>query len=108
MQEGAEWKMFSPLHSQMHSEFGNPYLYNIGNDQGDPGFQYGSNLTELDAFLDSVLGHPVEQSSGGMQALSSVESPKSINTRQCVKDSNSTYESDADMSQVLVNAAASA
>ncbi|KAL3846051.1 hypothetical protein ACJIZ3_003454 [Penstemon smallii] len=97
MQDVTEWKMFSPLHSQMQSEFGNPYLYNSFN-PGDVPFQYGTNATNIDDFLNSVLLDPEEQSSGGIYPLSSTDSPKSINMIQLVKASNSTCESDADMS----------
>ncbi|KAK4489802.1 hypothetical protein RD792_000444, partial [Penstemon davidsonii] len=97
MPDVTEWKMFSPLHSQMQSEFGNPYLYNNFN-PGDVSFQYGTNATNIDDFLNSVLLDPEEQSSGGNYPLSSTNSPKSINMIQVVKDSNSSCESEADMS----------
>ncbi|XP_042018262.1 NAC domain-containing protein 91-like isoform X1 [Salvia splendens] len=54
-------KMFSPLHSQMQSELGNPYFYNningdISDSQQTFPFQYGTNATDdIEKFLSSVF-----------------------------------------------------
>ncbi|KAI3517784.1 hypothetical protein L1887_17003 [Cichorium endivia] len=48
-------KIFSPLHSQMHLEFGSSYL---GNPDDSLQYQYGTNAKDIMEFLDSVLVEP--------------------------------------------------
>ncbi|KAL0400514.1 UNVERIFIED_CONTAM: NAC domain-containing protein 14 [Sesamum latifolium] len=72
LQETSDWKIFSPLHSQMQSELGNPYLYS--------------------SFTD-------EQSFGGIYSISSIDSAKHINMHQLVNDGNSNSESEGEVSQ---------
>ncbi|MFX6573005.1 hypothetical protein ABTG52_08480, partial [Acinetobacter baumannii] len=68
MQEGLDWKIFSPRHSQMEAEFGNPYFNgfstsDINNEQNNIPFQYATNTTaDISEFLNSVLIDPEEQS----------------------------------------------
>ncbi|KAL3838009.1 hypothetical protein ACJIZ3_022600 [Penstemon smallii] len=88
MLEATECQMFSPLHSQMQAEFGNPFMYNslsandIYNGQDGIPSQYGNNISDMYEFLNSVLIDPEEQSHGDIYAMSTVDSPKSINMLQ--------------------------
>ncbi|KAK6155455.1 hypothetical protein DH2020_009703 [Rehmannia glutinosa] len=108
LQQTSDWKMFSPLHSQMQSELGNPYVYNsftgdVNNNQHNTPFQYGSNATaDITEFLNSVLNDPEEKSFVGNYSLSSPDSPKYINMIQLVKDGNSSCESDGEVCQEQV------
>lgn len=102
-QQTADYKMFSPLHSQMQSELGNPYLYNsltgdINNNQQVIPFQYGTNATDdIENFLSSVFIEPEEQT------LASIyDDGKYINMLSLVKDSNSCSESEGEVSQKQV------
>lgn len=100
VEQTADCKMFSPLHSQMQSELGNPYLYNsltgdINNNQQSILFQYGTNATDdIENFLSSVFIEPEEQSPASIYNGS-----KYINMLQRVKDSNSCSESEGEVSQ---------
>lgn len=50
-------KIFSPLHSQMHLEFGSSYLGNTSIDNSMQ-YQYGTNAKDIMEFLDNVLVEP--------------------------------------------------
>lgn len=63
-----DWKIFSPLHSQMQVELGSSYLYDpvnfeMGNDNKGMPFQYGTNAIDINKFLSSVLVGTNESSS---------------------------------------------
>lgn len=108
LQETSDWKIFSPLHSQMQSELGNQYLYSsftgdINNSQHNIPFQYGTNASDINEFLGSVLIDPDEQSFGGIYSISSIDSAKHINMHQLVNDGNSNSESEGEVSQRNVN-----
>ncbi|XP_047980328.1 protein NTM1-like 9 isoform X1 [Salvia hispanica] len=89
-----EGKMFSPLHSQMQSEPGNPYFYNningdISDSQQTFPFQYGTNATDdIEKFLNSVLVDFEESINNGDNYVNSH-----------VKASNSCSESEGEVSQ---------
>ncbi|KAG8381613.1 hypothetical protein BUALT_Bualt06G0139800 [Buddleja alternifolia] len=99
MQQASEWKIFSPLHSQMQSELGNPFLYNsftdVNNNQNNAPFQYGTNFSDINEFLNTVLIEPEEQSMYSI-SMSSLDSP--ITMLQMAKESNSCCESEAEVS----------
>ncbi|KAK4431242.1 NAC domain-containing protein 62 [Sesamum alatum] len=104
LQETSDWKIFSPLHSQMQSELGNQYLYSsftgdINNSQHNIPFQYGTNASDINEFLSSVLIDPEEQSFGGIYSMSSIDGAKHINMHQLVNDGNSNSESEGEVSQ---------
>ncbi|XP_057800752.1 NAC domain-containing protein 91 isoform X2 [Salvia miltiorrhiza] len=86
-QQTTDGKMFSPLHSQMQSELGNPYFYgnfndDISDNQQTIPFQYGTNpADDIEKFLNSVFVDPEGQ-------ISRLE-----------KDSNSCSESEGEVSQ---------
>ncbi|XP_055825602.1 protein NTM1-like 9 isoform X2 [Solanum dulcamara] len=100
-----DWKIFSPLHSQMQVELGSSYLQApLNNDicgyQKDVQFQYGTNAHEINDFLDSILINSDEfscEDSG--QELASHH----INTKNCsitgpmIKDSGSCSESEEEV-----------
>ena len=92
-----EGKMFSPLHSQMQSELGNPYFYNnvngdISDSQQTFPFQYGTNATDdIEKFLNSVLVDFEESINNGDNYVNSH-----------VKASNSCSESEGEVSQKQV------
>ncbi|XP_073031966.1 NAC domain-containing protein 62-like [Primulina eburnea] len=99
MQGAPEWKIFSPLHSQVQAELGSPYFYGDINNQNNTPFQYGTNADEMmDDFLNSILTDPMEQNSGGLFEVSSLESPKYINMLNLDKDCISSSESEAEVS----------
>ncbi|GFP94325.1 NAC domain-containing protein 86 [Phtheirospermum japonicum] len=109
MQQASDWKMFSPLHSQMQSELGNPYLYNgfpgdiSNNSQYNNSFQYGSNATaDINEFLNSVLMDPEDLSFGANFSAAYPGSPKYINNIQLVKESNSNCDSEYEVCQEQV------
>ncbi|XP_075502996.1 NAC domain-containing protein 62-like [Primulina tabacum] len=68
IQEPEEWKIFSPMHSQMQMELGSPYLCtdsfsgDINDDPNAIPFQNGTNASDIDIFLDSILNDPEEHS----------------------------------------------
>lgn len=102
-QQTADCKMFSPLHSQMQSELGNPYLYNsltddINNNQQIIPVQYGTNATDdIETFLSSVFIDPEEQT------LASIcNDGKYSNRLRLVRESNSCSESEGEVSQKQV------
>ncbi|KAL0321636.1 UNVERIFIED_CONTAM: NAC domain-containing protein 62 [Sesamum calycinum] len=103
LQETSDWKIFSPLHSQMQSELGNQYFYSSFtgdiNSQHDIPFQYGTNASDINEFLSSVLIDPDEQSFGGIYSISSIDSAKHVNMHQLVNDGNSNSESEGEVSQ---------
>ncbi|KAI3457920.1 hypothetical protein Pfo_014583 [Paulownia fortunei] len=106
LQQTSDCKIFSPLHSQMQSELGNPYLYSsftgdINNGQQSIPFQYGTNADDINEFLNSVLIDPEEQSFGGIYSISSLDSPD-YNMLQLAKGSNSSSESEGEVSQIEV------
>ncbi|KAH6813603.1 hypothetical protein C2S51_022621 [Perilla frutescens var. frutescens] len=92
-QQTTDWKLFSPLHSQMQSELGNPYFYNsYTDDVNNNPFQYGTNATDdVEIFLNSVLNVPEEQSLASLYG--------GANVLPLVKDSNSCSESEGEVSQ---------
>lgn len=107
LQQTSDCKIFSPLHSQMQSELGNPYLYSsftddINSNQQNIPLQYGTNTDDINDFLNSVLIDPEEQSFGGVYSTSSPDSPKYINTLTWVQGSNSGSESEGEVSQIQV------
>ncbi|KZV40957.1 hypothetical protein F511_05202 [Dorcoceras hygrometricum] len=98
-----EWKMFSPLHSQVQAELGSPYLYsgfkNDINDQTNSPFQYETNADEMmDDFLNSILTDPMEQNTGGLYEVSSLENPYYVNMLKLDKDFISSGESEVEES----------
>ncbi|XP_073064440.1 NAC domain-containing protein 91-like [Primulina eburnea] len=56
------------MHSQMQMELGSPYLCTdsfsgeINDDPNTIPFQYGTNASDIDIFLDSILNYPEEPS----------------------------------------------
>ncbi|XP_073130209.1 NAC domain-containing protein 62-like [Henckelia pumila] len=105
VQGAPEWKIFSPLHSQLQAELGNPFFYsgynNDINNQNNTHFQYGTNADDMmDDFLNSILIDPVEQNSGGLYGVPSVESPKYINMLTLDKDCISSSESEAEVASL--------
>ncbi|KAK4480543.1 hypothetical protein RD792_013621, partial [Penstemon davidsonii] len=88
MLEATECQMLSPLHSQIQAEFGNPFMYNslsandINTGQDGIPSQYGNDISDMYGFVNSVLIDPEEQSHGDIYAMSTVDSPKSINMLQ--------------------------
>ncbi|KAL1539808.1 hypothetical protein AAHA92_24245 [Salvia divinorum] len=91
-------KMFSPLHSQMQSELGNPYFYNninsdISDSQQTFPFQYGTNTSDdIEKFLNSVFVDSEEQ------CLPSIYNDDNY-VNSLVKASNSCSESEGEVSQ---------
>lgn len=85
-QQTSDWKIFSPPHSQMQSEFGNQYLYDDISyaEQGFP-FQYGTNADDNYNFLSSVLIEPDKQNIGGNNDLSCSESEGEVTQKQVRK-----------------------
>ncbi|XP_073019835.1 NAC domain-containing protein 91-like [Primulina eburnea] len=86
--------LFSPLHSQVQAELGNPYFYSGYNDdinvQSNTPFQYGTTADEMmEDFLNSI--------SGGLYEVSSLESTKYVNMLKLDKDCISSSESEAEM-----------
>lgn len=113
MPESLDWKIFSPLHSQMQVELGSSYLYNpvncdVSNNTMSTPFQYGTNALDINKFLNSVLVNtndsPNEDS--GIYSISAVESgtPEVIDgiSRSFVKDTGSCSESEAEVTQQQV------
>ncbi|XP_047980506.1 NAC domain-containing protein 62-like isoform X1 [Salvia hispanica] len=91
-------KMFSPLHSQMQSELGNPFLYSdfngdMNHNQQTIPFQYGTNAADdIEKFLNDVLVDSGEQSP-----------PNIYNVDSMVKPSYSCSESEGEVSQKPVD-----
>ncbi|KAL8551112.1 hypothetical protein ACS0TY_000259 [Phlomoides rotata] len=86
-QQTSDWKIFSPLHSQMQSELGNQYLYSnltgdINNNQQGIPSQYGTNADDSYAFLSSVLIEPDNPSIGGINDVSCSESEGEVAQKQ--------------------------
>ncbi|KAL3630758.1 hypothetical protein CASFOL_023742 [Castilleja foliolosa] len=105
----SDWKMFSPLHSQMQSELGNSYLYDSfsgdisNNSQHNNAFQYESNATaDINEFLNSVLNDPEDHSFGENFSPSYTDSPEYFNNIQLVKESNSSCDSEYEVCQEQV------
>lgn len=89
-QQTSDWKIFSPLHSQMQSELGNQYMYDsltgdINNNQQGVPFQYGTNANDNYDFLNSVLIEPDKQSVGGINDVSCSESEGEVTQKQVRK-----------------------
>ncbi|XP_009608176.1 NAC domain-containing protein 62-like [Nicotiana tomentosiformis] len=100
-----DWKIFSPLHSQLQVELGSSYLQNpmnngIGAYQKDVQFQYGTNAFDINEFLDSVIINSDE--------FSCEDSGQELVAQFCsvpgapIKDSGSCSESEAEVTQRLV------
>ncbi|CAI9087002.1 OLC1v1020953C1 [Oldenlandia corymbosa var. corymbosa] len=110
--EGLDWKMFSPLHSQFQVELGSDYLCNpVANDfidnnqqKGIP-FQYGTNASDINKFLSSVLVSSDEHSheDSSINAFSAVEngSPEVANAmpKAFGHDNGSCSESEPEVTQ---------
>ncbi|KAL6533396.1 hypothetical protein OROMI_027508 [Orobanche minor] len=100
LSQPSDWKMFSPLHSQMQLELENPYVYSsftgdISNSQHNMivPFQYGSNATvDINEFLNTVLIDPDNQSFSENFYESSNDSAKYVNM----------YESESEVCQEQV------
>lgn len=90
MQGGAEWRMSSPLFSPMQAGHGNPCLnsgfYSSGLTSSEFNIpsQYGTNVTEMDMFLDSVLNDPDEQSYSDSRTIPSLDSTEYLNVHEKV------------------------
>ncbi|XP_009759914.1 NAC domain-containing protein 62-like [Nicotiana sylvestris] len=105
-----DWKIFSPLHSQLQVELGSSYLQTpmnngIGAYQKDVQFQYGTNAFDINEFLDSVIINSDEfscEDSG--QELASHRVVAQFCGVPCapIKDSGSCSESEAEVTQRLV------
>ncbi|CAN4085605.1 unnamed protein product [Withania somnifera] len=102
-----DWKIFSPLHSQLQVELGSSYLQaplnnDIGAYQKDVQFQYGTNALDINDFLDSVLISSDELScedSGQELASHYIDTNNYSITGPIVKDSGSCSESEAEVTQ---------
>lgn len=57
--ESLDWKIFSPLHSQVLAELGScmPYLVNSSNWHSGVQFEYGNNDADISQFLDTVINN---------------------------------------------------
>ncbi|KAL2550858.1 NAC domain-containing protein 62 [Forsythia ovata] len=104
MPESLDSKIFSPLHSQMETDFGNSYLGkpfsdNINSDDRAIPFHYGTDADDITEFLNSVLvnsdEHPSEDSC--IYDQSSLENPMYFNSSELVKDINSRSESETEV-----------
>lgn len=76
--DSLDWKIFSPLHSQMQAELGSSYLYDpvnldMGNENKGMPFQYGTNAIDINKFLNSVLVGTNESSSEDSFLCSALE-----------------------------------
>ncbi|KAL1547302.1 protein NTM1-like 9 [Salvia divinorum] len=95
-------KMFSPLHSQMQSELGNPFFYSdfngdMGDNQQTIPFLHGTSDTDdIEKFLNSVFVDSEEQS------LPSIYDGAGY-TNSMVKPSNSCSELEGEVSQKPVD-----
>ncbi|KAJ8536971.1 hypothetical protein K7X08_035372 [Anisodus acutangulus] len=105
-----DWKIFSPLHSQLQVEFGSSYLQApLNNDlstyQKDVQFQYGTNSLDINDFLDSVIVNSDEfscEDSGQELASHHIDTKNCSITGPMIKDSGSCSESEAEVTQRLV------
>ncbi|XP_059304431.1 protein NTM1-like 9 isoform X2 [Lycium ferocissimum] len=105
-----DWKIFSPLHSQLQVEFGSSYLQvPLNNDisayQKDVQFQYGTNALDINDFLDSVINNSDELScedSGQELASHHIDTKNCSITGPMIKDSGSCSESEAEVTQSLI------
>ncbi|XP_051138122.1 NAC domain-containing protein 91-like isoform X2 [Andrographis paniculata] len=102
--QASDWKIFSPLHTQMQSELGNHYLYEsfnveMNNNQQNFPYQYGSNSADIE-FLNSVLIDPEHQEPSSCDMISCVTSPDTPNyILQSLKDNNSGRVLQSEVSQ---------
>nr|AGY49286.1 putative membrane bound NAC transcription factor 1 [Nicotiana benthamiana] len=105
-----DWKIFSPLHSQLQVELGSSYLQTpmnngIGAYQKDVQFQYGTNAFDINEFLDSVIINSDESScvdSGQELASHRFEAQFCSVPGAPIKDSGSCSESEVEVTQRLV------
>lgn len=102
VQQTADGKMFSPLHSQMQSELGDPFFYNNFNgeinDQQTFPFQYGTNAADdIENFLSCAIIEPEEQRQAGIY-----NEDQYLNLNILMKNSNSCSESEGEVSQKQV------
>ncbi|CAN4089443.1 unnamed protein product [Withania somnifera] len=105
-----DWKIFSPLHSQLQVELGSSYLQApLNNDGGayqkDVQFQYGTNALDINDFLDSVLVSSDEiscEDSGQELASHHIDTKNYSITGPMMKDSGSCSESEAEVAQMPV------
>ncbi|KAH0702918.1 hypothetical protein KY290_018238 [Solanum tuberosum] len=106
-----DWKIFSPLHSQMQVELGSSYLQApFNNDicgyQKDVQFPYGTNALEINDFLNSILVNSDELScedSGQELASHHIDTKNYSITGPMIKDSGSCSESEAEVTQGQVD-----
>ncbi|KAK6794726.1 hypothetical protein RDI58_008179 [Solanum bulbocastanum] len=101
-----DWKIFSPLHSQMQVELGSSYLQAPFNDisgyQKDVQFPYGTNALEINDFLNSILVNSDEfscEDSGQELASHHIDTKNYSITGPMIKDSGSCSESEAEVTQ---------
>ncbi|KAL3374045.1 hypothetical protein AABB24_005827 [Solanum stoloniferum] len=102
-----DWKIFSPLHSQMQVELGSSYLQApFNNDilgyQKDVQFPYGTNALEINDFLNSILVNSDEiscEDSGQELASHHIDTQNYSITGPVIKDSGSCSESEAEVTQ---------
>ncbi|XP_051142687.1 NAC domain-containing protein 91-like isoform X2 [Andrographis paniculata] len=95
----SDWKIFSPLHSQMQSELGNLYgsiAGDMNTSQNSIPFQYGTNA--VNGFFNSFLMEPAEASLAGMCSVSSVDASKYI-LEATVDNNNSSREFESAVSR---------
>ncbi|PHU23331.1 NAC domain-containing protein 86 [Capsicum chinense] len=105
-----DWKIFSPLHSQLQVELGSSYLQApMNNDisaypKEDVQFQYGTNALDINDFLDSVFVGSDEfscEDSGQELASHQIDTKNCSITGPMIKDSGSCSESEAEVTQRL-------
>lgn len=102
-----DWKIFSPLHSQLQVELGSSYLQApLNNDSGayqkDVQFPYGTNALDINDFLNSVLVGSDEfscEDSGQELASHHFDTTNYSITGPVIKDSGSCSESEAEVTQ---------
>lgn len=108
--EALDWKIFSPVHSQVQSELGSGYMCNpvsndINCDTRSVPFQYGTNACDINKFLSSVLVSADEYSfeESCINAISTVESGTPGDTKPMngafVRDGGSCSDSEAEVTQ---------
>ncbi|KAK8530713.1 hypothetical protein V6N13_030655 [Hibiscus sabdariffa] len=104
MVEPPDFKLLSPLHTQIEAE-GAPWMFgHVGNDFSEVDFEHVTNESEasISDFLDSVLNNSDDYYSvdSGCQENSAIgsEIPNALST---VKDGISCSESDAQLAQML-------
>ncbi|XP_027159677.1 NAC domain-containing protein 14-like isoform X1 [Coffea eugenioides] len=108
--EALDWKIFSPLHSQVQLELGSGYMCNpvsndINCDAKSMASQYGTNTYDVNKFLNSVLVNSDEYSyeESCINAISTVECGTPGDTKPMngafVRDGGSCSDSEAEVTQ---------